>query len=139
MAATTQAPHRDRRASSGRVIFWVSWPFLSALTAAWLSVTYHFREKAGPELLLLGLLSAGLLLVATGSWTGLLSPVFYYDVIRTARRGQLQAHRFLFVFFLASALFLVYVSYVPGWDWWSFAPTLQVPRRELPQFSWSFV
>src|SRR5207244_10897482 len=113
MTGTIQAPPSERRSASTRAIFWLSGPFLALMTAAWRSITYHFRDPIGPELLLLGLLVAGLLLVATGSRTGLLSPVFYYDLVRTARRGQLHSHRFLFTVFLAAALFLVYATYIP--------------------------
>src|SRR5438874_1182264 len=137
--ATTQAPPGKRSAAAGRVNIWVSWPFLTLLTAAWFSLAFHFRERAGPDVLLLGLVAAGLALVATGGRTGLLSPVFYYDLIRTARRGQLQAHRLLFIVFLAGTLFLVYLTYVPSGLWSLSSDTLRVPNRELSQFSWSFV
>lgn len=137
--ATTQAPRGERVRPTRRPFFWLSRPFLLLATAAWFSVVYHFREHAGPELLFLGSLAIGGLVIATGARTGLLSPVFYYDLIRTARRGQLQAHRFLFTVFLTAALLLVYLSYVPGGNWWSPAVSLQVPNHELPAFSWSFV
>ncbi len=129
---------------------------LTVLCASWLGVTLLFRVSAGIELLLFGLLLFGAALILYAGRRGLTSPIFYYDLVRTARRGQQQAHRFLFAVFLAGALFLTYSSHTGSFDLTfgqtvriprplrtefdpAFGPTERVSRNQLAEFGWSFV
>lgn len=150
-SATTAGPpasaSRPRRTPS-----WFSRSLFIALVVGWLWLAWLVRATAGLEVLLFGAVAIGGLVIVGAGRNGLLSPVFHYDLVRTARRGHLQSHRFLFAVFLAAALYLTYSSHVGGFDL-SFSLSINVPRNvprnqvgepipgpnRLAQFTWGFV
>jgi ABC-type transport system involved in multi-copper enzyme maturation permease subunit len=54
-----------------------------------------------------------LAVVLRRQWYLLFGPVFFYDLVRTARRNQQIAHRVLYAVFLTAVLFIVYWSWFP--------------------------
>src|SRR5260370_19786680 len=73
-----------------------------------------------PEWIIIGLVwVAGLLLLLRRVWAWALGPLFFYDVVRTARRNWLIPVRCLYASFLVLVLFLVYTSWfgMPRDDW----------------------
>jgi hypothetical protein len=67
-----------------------------------------------------------------------LGPVFYYDVIRSARGGQPIAFRCLYGCMLVFVLFWVYWSWFPGLDLSSFLRGRSITLVERSQFAGSF-
>src|SRR6516162_3202321 len=71
----------------------------------------------GPHLPLLAqvvlwtILLVGLLIVTRRFWSWLLGPLFFYDLVRTARRNQLIPTRCLLAFALLAVVFLFYVNW----------------------------
>jgi len=57
-----------------------------------------------------------LALVLRRQWYLLFGPVFFYDLVRTARRNQQIAHRVLYAILLTVILFIVYWSWFPYSD-----------------------
>src|ERR1700746_3064680 len=82
----------------------------------WLGPELSLPERAILWIILL----VGLLIILRRFWSWLLGPLFFYDVVRTARRKRLILSRFLFAFALLAAVFLFYVSWfdfrVESWD-----------------------
>jgi hypothetical protein len=65
-------------------------------------------------------------------------PVFVYDLVRTARKGQAFAHRFLYGCLVFAVLLMVFAVWAPG-DFLSTRTWADVPisRREMPRFALS--
>jgi ABC-type transport system involved in multi-copper enzyme maturation permease subunit len=62
------------------------------------------------------------------NWRRILGPVFWYDLVRTSRHGQVVGHRLLYVSLLGFVLFLVYWNRFPNQ---SFADLFQGPRLSV--------
>jgi ABC-type transport system involved in multi-copper enzyme maturation permease subunit len=100
----------------------------------------------GPELPLLErvilwvVLLVGLVIVLRRFWSWLLGPLFFYDVVRTARRNQLIPVRCLYSVALLTVLFFFYGErFGFGLESWEklFASQLLEPDQ-LPKFAGSF-
>jgi ABC-type transport system involved in multi-copper enzyme maturation permease subunit len=87
------------------------------------------------------ILVVGLVIVLRRFWSWLLGPLFFYDLVRTARRNRLIPTRCLFAVALLVLIFFLYLNWFgfPGdsWDDWFLAPSLR--RDDLASFgSWTF-
>jgi ABC-type transport system involved in multi-copper enzyme maturation permease subunit len=86
------------------------------------------------------------MLLAVGVWwwrrlgLSLFGPVFRYDLVRTARRGQLNAHRSLYAVLLGVALFLVLWFWFPFYNFFTdlFTGSLSLSFHERTEFALSF-
>jgi len=70
----------------------------------------------------------------------MVGPLFFYDVVRTARHNRLIPLRCLYAVFLTVALFGVYTSWF-GWpreDWREIFDQPSIKRARLPEFAQSF-
>lgn len=111
---------------------------LSALLITGLAVYF----ACGPSLslwhvMLLGLLSSAVVYFFRHQRRGF-GPVFYYDLVRTARRPRLIIHRVVYVSLALAAIFSVYTSWFPGafvFDDPFRSDTL--PRSQAPKFAFS--
>jgi ABC-type transport system involved in multi-copper enzyme maturation permease subunit len=101
----------------------------------------------GPHLPLLefvvlwAVLLVGLVIVLRRFWSWLLGPLFFYDLIRTARRNRLIPTRCLFAIALLVLIFFLYLNWfglqAESWDDLFLAPSLR--RDDLASFgSWTF-
>jgi ABC-type transport system involved in multi-copper enzyme maturation permease subunit len=131
MAYLSHARRRFRRSWLARNLAYVP-------IALWLGFAYYHRSDFGLEILFAGLLLGGLALILTGRRRAWLSPVFTYDLVRTARHGQQQSHRFLFGIFLALVLYLTYTSFYSH-DLWHMTRSVRMSRQERSVLAWAFV
>jgi ABC-type Na+ efflux pump permease subunit len=96
----------------------------------------------GPELPLLErailwiILLVGLLIVLRRLWSWLLGPLFFYDLVRTARRNRLIPTRCLFAIALLAVVFLFYVNWfgLRGDSWGELFLAPSVRREDLASF-----
>jgi ABC-type transport system involved in multi-copper enzyme maturation permease subunit len=72
------------------------------------------------------------------SLSGFFGPVFFYDLVRTARRGQQIAHRCLYAGLLTVMLLLVYWSWFPSAGFGAILRPVNIRISDLSQFSESF-
>jgi ABC-type transport system involved in multi-copper enzyme maturation permease subunit len=73
----------------------------------WLGPELSLLERAILSIILL----VGLLIILRRFWSWLLGPLFFYDLVRTARRNRLIPIRCLFALALLAVVFLFYVSW----------------------------
>jgi ABC-type transport system involved in multi-copper enzyme maturation permease subunit len=71
----------------------------------------------------------------------LVGPLFFYDLVRLARRGRSILLRCIYALTLLAALCFAYANHFAGHQLWqeAFAPRAQVPRHELADFSRLFI
>jgi ABC-type transport system involved in multi-copper enzyme maturation permease subunit len=71
----------------------------------------------------------------------LVGPLFFYDLVRLARRGRSIFLRCAYALTLLGALCVAYVDRFAGRDVWreAFAPHMRIPRSQLVDFSRSFI
>ncbi len=70
-----------------------------------------------------------------------MGPLFYYELVRLARRGRSNLLRCGYALALFAALFLAYHASFPGHDPWSrsFKPAKPLPAQEMSRLAESFV
>ena len=108
MASVVQ-PQRSRSQSraKGQPTTWLivtGTVFLGVLGAYW-SLAWAFLLGSLPLAVLVAL--------RFRQWAQVFGPVFVYDLVRTARRGQLTGHRCLYAGLLLAMLLVVYWSWFP--------------------------
>lgn len=71
----------------------------------------------------------------------LVGPLFFYDLVRLARRGRSTLLRCIYGLTLLGALCFAYTAHFSGRELWqeAFAPHTRLPRLELAQFSRYFI
>jgi ABC-type transport system involved in multi-copper enzyme maturation permease subunit len=76
-----------------------------------------------------------------GTQAPLIGPLFFYDLVRLARRGRGIVLRFLYVVFLFYTLWVLYRGYFPEYDLLGdpFAIGRPMPSNEMARFAESFV
>jgi ABC-type transport system involved in multi-copper enzyme maturation permease subunit len=105
-------------------ILWLGW-YRSRVALVWQMPLW--------VLLLVGL-AVSLLRIAQRN----LGPVFFYDLVRTARRGQQLAHRLLYAVLLLGLLFAVYWSWFPNYSPDSLLQEQAISPAERARFAGSF-
>jgi ABC-type transport system involved in multi-copper enzyme maturation permease subunit len=82
----------------------------------------------------------GLLLLSRSFWAWLLGPLFFYDIVRTARRNRLIPIRCLYASLLLILFSLVYVSWfrLPRDDWRELFAQRPIDRARLTDFAHQF-
>jgi ABC-type transport system involved in multi-copper enzyme maturation permease subunit len=114
------------------VLGWLVAAALLVWAGRWLSL---------PEWIILGLIwVGGLFLLLRRVWVWVLGPLFFYDVVRTARRNWLIPVRCLYAGFLVLILFMVYTSWfgMPRTDWRELFEQKPVAKARLSEFAEGF-
>ncbi len=87
-----------------------------------------------------GLVLVGLAVLLRRAGQQFFGPVFFYDLVRTARRGQQVGHRVLYAVLLVGVILLVFSFWFPSFRWdspqlWKGVP---ISLREKAQFAGTF-
>lgn len=71
----------------------------------------------------------------------LVGPLFFYDLVRLARRGRSTLLRCVYALTLLGALCFAYAEHFAGRELWqeAFAPHARLPRHALAEFSRWFI
>ena len=99
---------------------------------------YRNRVALAWQMPLWALLLAGLAVSLCRMVQRNLGPVFFYDLVRTARRGQQLAHRLLYAALLLGLLFVVYFSWFPNYGPDSLLQEQAISPAEKARFASSF-
>jgi ABC-type transport system involved in multi-copper enzyme maturation permease subunit len=118
---------RVRQAVQGRLLV------LALTIGAILLIWFAGRLSIAWQVFLWGLLLLGVALQLRRVWHHLFGPVLVYDLVRTARRGQLVAHRCLYA--LLIILILVVVCWFQGHDLLKLLTGLQLTIKQRAALS----
>jgi ABC-type transport system involved in multi-copper enzyme maturation permease subunit len=111
-----------------------------ALYAAALALSsWGYLLYLGPRIALWALLAAAAVYAGRRVLPDLLSPVLFFDLVRSARRGSNTLARVGYILFLMLALFWVYASWFPeGLDWELLWESRRIDARSMASFAESF-
>jgi ABC-type transport system involved in multi-copper enzyme maturation permease subunit len=99
---------------------------------------YRHRVALPWQVPLWALLLAGLAVLLRRSLQRNFGPVFLYDLVRTARRGQQLGHRSLYAVLLLGLLFAVYLSWFPDFSQDSLLHEHAIRPADKARFAGSF-
>ena len=113
---------------------------LALIAAAVVLVWFYDRLPLAWQTLGWGLVLVGLAVLLRRAGQQFFGPVFFYDLVRTARRGQQVGHRILYAVLLVGVIFLVFSYWFPKFRWdspqaWN---TLPISLREKAEFAGTF-
>lgn len=130
----TRARLRGKQSSSDHLL-----P-LALMAGAGVLVWFYDRLPLAWQTLGWGLILVGLAVLLRRAGQQFFGPVFFYDLVRTARRGQQVGHRVLYAVLLVGVILLVFSYWFPSFRWdsprmWNGVP---ISLREKAQFAGTF-
>lgn len=102
------ARHFSRQAAGDRLLL------VALIAGSGLLVWFAWDLPLAWQALGWGLVLTGLAALLRRGWVQFFGPVFFYDLVRTARKGQQIGHRCVYAVVLVAMIFVVYWSWLPG-------------------------